>query len=228
MTRVGFQAYLPGDDRRSWGWTLLAGGALAAALVRAGPLQRVHRKIHTSLKEIIMRARQYSACCVAVARQRLRRRAAALSGDGLRRRRGGHPAQGRLVQQGPGRLSTSCAQHVSIPPKKGRGDHRLAARRAPVRPRPHSRCAINIPDSQFDKLVDKLPARQGHPAAVLLRRAGVHAEPQLGLQGREARLHQHQGLPSPVRPTGRPRAAPMSVSAAYLKKLMPRTRRPTS
>ena len=48
-------------------------------------------------------------------------------------------------------------QNVSIPPKKGVAiiDSRPAARQYDLG---HIPGAINIPDSQFDKMVDKLPA----------------------------------------------------------------------
>jgi rhodanese-related sulfurtransferase len=109
-------------------------------------------------------------------------------------------------------------QHVSIPPKKGVViiDSRPAARQYDPG---HIPGAINIPDSQFDKLVDKLPADK---ATLLLFYCG----------GLECMLSHNSAFKAEklgytnikVYPAGSPdwkaKGAPMSVSAAYLKKLM--------
>ncbi len=109
-------------------------------------------------------------------------------------------------------------QNVSIPPKKGVMiiDSRPAARQYDVG---HIPGAINIPDSQFDKLVGKLPADK---AALLLFYCG----------GLECMLSHNSAFKAEklgysnikVYPAGSPdwkaKGAQMSVSAAYIKKLM--------
>jgi rhodanese-related sulfurtransferase len=109
-------------------------------------------------------------------------------------------------------------QNVSIPPKKGVMiiDSRPAARQYDPG---HIPGAINIPDSQFDKLVDKLPADK---ATLLLFYCG----------GLECMLSHNSAFKAEklgysnikVYPAGSPdwkaKGAQMSVSAAYLKKLM--------
>lgn len=110
------------------------------------------------------------------------------------------------------------AQHVSIPPKKGVViiDSRPAARQYDLG---HIPGAINIPDSQFDKLVDKLPADK---ATLLLFYCG----------GLECMLSHNSAFKAEklgytnikVYPAGSPdwkaRGGQVSVSAAYLKKLI--------
>jgi rhodanese-related sulfurtransferase len=109
-------------------------------------------------------------------------------------------------------------QNVSIPPKKGVViiDSRPAARQYDPG---HIPGAINIPDSQFDKLVDKLPADK---ATLLLFYCG----------GLECMLSHNSAFKAEklgytnikVYPAGSPdwkaKGAQMSVSAAYIKKLM--------
>jgi len=109
-------------------------------------------------------------------------------------------------------------QNVSIPPKKGVViiDSRPAARQYDPG---HIPGAINIPDSQFDKLVDKLPADK---ATLLLFYCG----------GLECMLSHNSAFKAEklgytnikVYPAGSPewkaKGGPISVSAAYLKKLM--------
>jgi rhodanese-related sulfurtransferase len=109
-------------------------------------------------------------------------------------------------------------QNVSIPPKKGVViiDSRPAARQYDPG---HIPGAINIPDSQFDKMVDKLPADK---ATLLLFYCG----------GLECMLSHNSAFKAEklgytnikVYPAGSPdwkaKGAQMSVSAAYLKKLM--------
>jgi rhodanese-related sulfurtransferase len=109
-------------------------------------------------------------------------------------------------------------QNVSIPPKKGVMiiDSRPAARQYDVG---HIPGAINIPDSQFDKQVDKLPADK---ATLLLFYCG----------GLECMLSHNSAFKAEklgysnikVYPAGSPdwkaKGAQMSVSAAYIKKLM--------
>lgn len=109
-------------------------------------------------------------------------------------------------------------QNVSIPPKKGVMiiDSRPAARQYDPG---HIPGAINIPDSQFDKLADKLPADK---ATLLLFYCG----------GLECMLSHNSAFKAEklgytnikVYPAGSPdwkaKGAQMSVSAAYLKKLM--------
>jgi len=109
-------------------------------------------------------------------------------------------------------------QNVSIPPKKGVMiiDSRPAARQYDPG---HIPGAVNIPDSQFDKLVDKLPADK---ATLLLFYCG----------GLECMLSHNSAFKAEklgytnikVYPAGSPdwkaKGAQMSVSAAYLKKLM--------
>ena len=109
-------------------------------------------------------------------------------------------------------------QNVGIPPKKGVViiDSRPAARQYDPG---HIPGAINIPDSQFDKLVDKLPADK---ATLLLFYCG----------GLECMLSHNSAFKAEklgytnikVYPAGSPewkaKGAQMSVSAAYLKKLM--------
>jgi rhodanese-related sulfurtransferase len=109
-------------------------------------------------------------------------------------------------------------QNVSIPPKKGVViiDSRPAARQYDLG---HIPGAINIPDSQFDKLVDKLPADK---ATLLLFYCG----------GLECMLSHNSAFKAEklgytnikVYPAGSPdwkaKGAQMSVSAAYIKKLM--------
>ena len=109
-------------------------------------------------------------------------------------------------------------QNVSIPPKKGVMiiDSRPAARQYDLG---HIPGAINIPDSQFDKLVDKLPADK---ATLLLFYCG----------GLECMLSHNSAFKAEklgytnikVYPAGSPdwkaKGAQMSVSAAYIKKLM--------
>jgi rhodanese-related sulfurtransferase len=109
-------------------------------------------------------------------------------------------------------------QNVSIPPKKGVMiiDSRPAARQYDPG---HIPGAINIPDSQFDKLVDKLPADK---ATLLLFYCG----------GLECMLSHNSAFKAEklgytnvkVYPAGSPdwkaKGAQMSVSAAYIKKLM--------
>ena len=108
-------------------------------------------------------------------------------------------------------------QNVSIPPKKGVViiDSRPAARQYDPG---HIPGAINIPDSQFDKQVDKLPADK---ATLLLFYCG----------GLECMLSHNSAFKAEklgytnikVYPAGSPewkaKGAQMSVSAAYLKKL---------
>jgi rhodanese-related sulfurtransferase len=108
-------------------------------------------------------------------------------------------------------------QNVSIPPKKGVViiDSRPAARQYDPG---HLPGAINIPDSQFDKMVDKLPADK---ATLLLFYCG----------GLECMLSHNSAFKAEklgytnikVYPAGSPewkaKGAQMSVSAAYLKKL---------
>jgi rhodanese-related sulfurtransferase len=109
-------------------------------------------------------------------------------------------------------------QNVSIPPKKGVViiDSRPAARQYDPG---HIPGAINIPESQFDKLVDKLPADK---ATLLLFYCG----------GLECMLSHNSAFKAEklgytnikVYPAGSPdwkaKGAQMSVSAAYIKKLM--------
>jgi len=109
-------------------------------------------------------------------------------------------------------------QNVSIPLKKGVViiDSRPAARQYDPG---HIPGAINIPDSQFDKMVDKLPADK---ATLLLFYCG----------GLECMLSHNSAFKAEklgytnikVYPAGSPdwkaKGAQMSVSAAYLKKLM--------
>jgi rhodanese-related sulfurtransferase len=109
-------------------------------------------------------------------------------------------------------------QNVSIPPKKGVMiiDSRPAARQYDPG---HIPGAINIPDSQFDKLVDKLPADK---ATLLLFYCG----------GLECMLSHNSAFKAEklgytnikVYPAGSPewkaKGAQMSVSAAYIKKLI--------
>jgi len=108
-------------------------------------------------------------------------------------------------------------QNVSIPPKKGVTiiDSRPAARQYDPG---HIPGAINIPDSQFDKLVDKLPADK---ATLLLFYCG----------GLECMLSHNSAFKAEklgytnikVYPAGSPewktKGAQISVSAAYIKKL---------
>jgi rhodanese-related sulfurtransferase len=108
-------------------------------------------------------------------------------------------------------------QQVSIPPKKGVMiiDSRPAARQYDPG---HIPGAINIPDSQFDKLVDKLPADK---STLLLFYCG----------GLECMLSHNSAFKAEklgytnikVYPAGSPdwkaKGGPISVSAAYLKKL---------
>ncbi|MDK9703806.1 MAG: rhodanese-like domain-containing protein [Sulfuritalea sp.] len=109
-------------------------------------------------------------------------------------------------------------QNVSIPPKKGVMiiDSRPAARQYDPG---HIPGAINIPDSQFDKLVDKLPADK---ATLLLFYCG----------GLECMLSHNSAFKAEklgytnikVYPAGSPdwkaKGAQVSVSAAYIKKLI--------
>lgn len=109
-------------------------------------------------------------------------------------------------------------QQVSIPPKKGVMiiDSRPAARQYDPG---HIPGAINIPDSQFDKLVDKLPADK---ASLLLFYCG----------GLECMLSHNSAFKAEklgytnikVYPAGSPdwkaKGAQMSVSAAHIKKLL--------
>ena len=109
-------------------------------------------------------------------------------------------------------------QNVSIPPKKGVMiiDSRPAARQYDPG---HIPGAINIPDSQFDKMVDKLPADK---ATLLLFYCG----------GLECMLSHNSAFKAEklgytnikVYPAGSPewkaKGAQMSLSAAYIKKLM--------
>ena len=109
-------------------------------------------------------------------------------------------------------------QNVSIPPKKGVViiDSRPAARQYDPG---HIPGAINIPDSQFDKLVDKLPADK---ATLLLFYCG----------GLECMLSHNSAFKAEklgytnikVYPAGSPdwkaRGGQVSVSAAYVKKLI--------
>ena len=109
-------------------------------------------------------------------------------------------------------------QNVSIPPKNGVMiiDSRPAARQYDPG---HIPSAINIPDSQFDKMVDKLPADKatlllfycGGLECVLSHNSAFKAE-KLGYTNIK------------VYPAGSPewkaKGAQMSVSTAYIKKLM--------
>ena len=109
-------------------------------------------------------------------------------------------------------------QNVSIPPKKGVViiDSRPAARQYDPG---HIPGAINIPDSQFDKQVDKLPVDK---ATLLLFYCG----------GLECMLSHNSAFKAEklgytnikVYPAGSPewkaKGAQMSVSAAYIKKLI--------
>lgn len=109
-------------------------------------------------------------------------------------------------------------QNVSIPPKKGVMiiDSRPAARQYDPG---HIPGAINIPDSQFDKMADKLPADK---ATLLLFYCG----------GLECMLSHNSAFKAEklgytnikVYPAGSPdwkaKGGQISVSAAYLKKLM--------
>jgi rhodanese-related sulfurtransferase len=109
-------------------------------------------------------------------------------------------------------------QNVSIPPKKGVViiDSRPAARQYDPG---HIPGAINIPDSQFDKQIDKLPADK---ATLLLFYCG----------GLECMLSHNSAFKAEklgytnikVYPAGSPdwkaKGAQMSVSAAYIKKLI--------
>jgi rhodanese-related sulfurtransferase len=109
-------------------------------------------------------------------------------------------------------------QNVSIPPKKGVMiiDSRPAARQYDPG---HIPGAINIPDSQFDKLVDKLPADK---ATLLLFYCG----------GLECMLSHNSAFKAEklgytnikVYPAGSPdwkaKGGQVSVSAAYIKKLI--------
>lgn len=109
-------------------------------------------------------------------------------------------------------------QNVSIPPKKGVMiiDSRPAARQYDPG---HIPGAINIPDSQFDKMADKLPADK---ATLLLFYCG----------GLECMLSHNSAFKAEklgytnikVYPAGSPewkaKGAQMSVSAAYITKLM--------
>ena len=109
-------------------------------------------------------------------------------------------------------------QNVSIPPKKGVMiiDSRPAARQYDLA---HIPGAINIPDSQFDKQVDKLPADKttlllfycGGLECMLSHNSAFKAE-KLGYSNIK------------VYPAGSPdwkaKSAQMSVSAAYIKKLI--------
>ena len=109
-------------------------------------------------------------------------------------------------------------QNVSIPPKKGVMiiDSRPAARQYDPG---HIPGAINIPDSQFDKQIDKLPADK---ATLLLFYCG----------GLECMLSHNSAFKAEklgytnikVYPAGSPewkaKGAQMSVSAAYIKNLM--------
>ena len=109
-------------------------------------------------------------------------------------------------------------QNVSIPPKKGVMiiDSRPAARQYDLG---HIPGAVNIPDSQFDKLVDKLPADK---ATLLLFYCG----------GLECMLSHNSAFKAEklgytnikVYPAGSPdwkaKGAQISVSAAYIKKLI--------
>jgi rhodanese-related sulfurtransferase len=109
-------------------------------------------------------------------------------------------------------------QNVSIPPKKGVMiiDSRPAARQYDPG---HLPGAINIPDSQFDKLADKLPADK---ATLLLFYCG----------GLDCMLSHNSAFKAEklgytnikVYPAGAPdwkaKGGQVSVSAAYLKKLM--------
>ena len=109
-------------------------------------------------------------------------------------------------------------QNVGIPPKKGVViiDSRPAARQYDPG---HIPGAINIPDSQFDKMVDKLPADK---ATLLLFYCG----------GLECMLSHNSAFKAEklgytnikVYPAGSPewkaKGAQMSVSAAYIKKLI--------
>ncbi len=109
-------------------------------------------------------------------------------------------------------------QNVAIPPKKGVMiiDSRPAARQYDPG---HIPGAINIPDSQFDKMVDKLPADK---ATLLLFYCG----------GLECMLSHNSAFKAEklgytnikVYPAGSPdwkaKGAQMSVSAAYIKKLI--------
>ncbi|NJD34256.1 MAG: rhodanese-like domain-containing protein [Betaproteobacteria bacterium] len=109
-------------------------------------------------------------------------------------------------------------QNVSIPPKKGVMiiDSRPAARQYDPG---HVPGAINIPDSQFDKMVDKLPADK---ATLLLFYCG----------GLECMLSHNSAFKAEklgytnikVYPAGSPdwkvKGGQVSVSAAYIKKLI--------
>lgn len=109
-------------------------------------------------------------------------------------------------------------QNVSIPPKKGVTiiDSRPAARQYDPG---HIPGAINIPDTQFDKMADKLPADKTTPLLFycgglecMLSHNSAHKAEKLGYSNIK------------VYPAGMPdwkaRGAQMSVSAAYIKKLI--------
>ena len=109
-------------------------------------------------------------------------------------------------------------QNVSIPPKKGVViiDSRPAARQYDPG---HIPGAINIPDSQFDKQVDKLPADK---ATLLLFYCGGLECMLSHNSAFKAEKHGYTNIK--VYPAGSPewraKGAQMSVSAAYIKKLI--------
>ena len=135
-----------------------------------------------------------------------------------------HAADATIIQPRDGWYNKALVdfdfvrQNVSIPPKKGVViiDSRPAARQYDPG---HIPGAINIPDSQFDKQVDKLPADK---ATLLLFYCG----------GLECMLSHNSAFKAEklgytnikVYPAGSPdwkaRGAQMSVSAAYIRKLI--------
>ncbi len=190
MTRIGFQAYLPEmtrqlgldaiDRRRPAAAVVCAWFATTKALKNSPYCKEINNENQTDSQSVV--AVMAGADCTPLTYS-----SAALAAERSRRRRS------RMVTTRIWWTSISCARTSSIPPKKGVMiiDSRPAARQ--YDPGHHSRCHQHSrqPVRQDGR---QAAGRQGDPAAVLLRRPGMHAEPQLGLQGRETRLHQHQGL----------------------------------